>query len=258
MDEHIALLKSIGALARDTAEDCISRFGEDVAKRVREGAYGHRSSLIDVTVEDAIISFIKEEDVPFNIFTEEAGHIKRGYEKTLIMDPIDGSNNAESGIPFYSVSLALTSGTLKDVEYAFVKNIPMDTDYWAIRGKGAFKNGRQIHTKPGSGLFVMYLGRKAWDKTYTLARKARRVRDLGSASLEMITVAEGIADVFHYGFSDCGALRIVDIAASYLIVKEAGGMVLDGALNPLDMELDFSQRKNVFALAGEEMRRVVE
>ncbi len=257
MSDYIDILGSLAELARKKAISIIKKHGRGVAKKVSDGAYGHRSSLIDVEVEKAIIKSVEDNDLPFNIFTEEAGHMDRGYPWTLIMDPVDGSNNAETGIPFYSVSLALTRGTLKDVEYAFVKNIPLNVDYWAVRGGGAFRDGIRLHTEPGTNVFFLYLGRKAWARSYELARIARRVRDMGSASLEMIAVAEGIADLFHYGFKDGGALRIVDIAASYLIVKEAGGIVLDGNLNPLDMQLDFNERKNVFALADQSIMEVL-
>ncbi|NPA75392.1 MAG: inositol monophosphatase [Euryarchaeota archaeon] len=258
MQDYIEILRNIANLASKTALRTIKKYGKDSAKKVRDGAYGHRSSLIDITVEDKIINYIENNNLPFNIFTEEAGHLKRGYTRTLIMDPVDGSNNAESGIPFFSVSLAITSGTLKDVEYALVKNIPTGTEYWAVRGRGAYKDGSPIKVRPGTGLFVLYMGRKAWEKAYRLAKKSRRVRDMGCASLEMVMVADGIADLFHYGFAEGGALRIVDLAASYLIVKEAGGLVLDDTLSPLEMELKFDDRKNVFALASEEMKKVIE
>ncbi len=253
----LEILREIANVARLRFLELHRERGGELANKVSRGAYGHLSSLMDVEVERAIVEFVEKNDFPYDIFTEEAGRISRGYDKILVVDPIDGSYNAEHGIPFFSVSLAITSGTLGDVEIGFVKNIPLNVDYWAIRGKGAYRNGERLRISgERKNLFVIYLGKNASDKAYEIARKARRVRDLGCASLEMITVAEGIADIFFYSFRKSGALRIVDIAASYLIVREAGGLVLDENLEPLDMELSFEDRKNVVAMADESMREV--
>ncbi len=257
MNELIAILNSIADEARKAALRTLKKYGPDSGKKVKEGAYGHKSSIIDIEVENKIIKFVESNDLPFNIFTEEAGHLTRGYEKTLVIDPVDGSYNAENGIPFYSVSLGVLRHSLKDIEAGFVKNIPMNINYWAIRGKGAYRDGVKMRVSPGKRLFVIYMGSKASEKAYRIARESRRVRELGSASLEMIMVADGIADLFLYAFRNGGALRIVDIAASYLIVKESGGLVMDDSMEPLDMALDFKERKNVVAIADEELMKVV-
>ena len=255
MEDIIDTLKEIANIAMYKYEN-IKKEHKELSKKVSVGAYGHQSSLMDVSVENAVIEYIKSEKLPFNIFTEEAGLIDRGFEKTLIMDPIDGSYNAEHGIPFFSVSLAVAKNSLNTVEAALVKNIPLNVNYWALKGEGAYRDNKRIHVKGESRLFVIYLGKNASEQAYNVAKRGRRVRDLGSASLEMITVAEGIADLFFYSFRKGGALRIVDIAASTLIVREAGGVVLDDNFGNLDMKLDFSERKNVIALANDSYKEV--
>ncbi len=257
MDE-IRVLGDIAEAARARFLELKAELGSKMRERVYDSAYGHRSSIMDIKVENEIIKLVNEKELPFNIFTEERGWIDRGEERTLIVDPIDGSNNAEHGIPFFSVSLAIGRDSLSSVEAAFVKNIPLNVNYWAIRGKGAYKNGTRMKIpEERTNLFVLYLGRNASDKSYEIARRARRVRDLGCASLEMITVAEGISDVFFYSFRNGGALRIVDIAAASLIVKEAGGLVLDERMNELEMHTDFKDRKNVIAIANKELKEVL-
>ncbi len=257
MDLRLEHLKSLANIAREKYLE-IKFGGEDLARKISRGAYGHQSSYMDIAVENSIIEHIEAEDLPYNVFTEEAGKIDRGYEKTIIIDPIDGSYNAEHNIPFFSVSLAISKGSLSSVEAGLVKNIPQNVDYWAIKGEGAYKNGERIKTGSQTNLFVIYLGKNASEIAYQTAQKARRVRDLGCASLEMITVAEGIADLFMYHFKKRGALRIVDIAASTLIVREAGGMVLDDSMKELEMKQDFSERKNVIAVSGSSVLEVLE
>jgi len=257
MDGEIENLRKIADIARKTILETMEKYGSKISDVVMRGAYGSPSTRLDVEAEKRVIEFIEEQGFEYNIFTEEMGFIDRNGDMTLIMDPVDGSYNAEEGIPFYSVSLALTRKDLESVEYGFIKNVPLNTDYWAIRGGGAYKDGRKLKTNGKKRLYIIYLGSKATERAYNLSKRARRVRDMGSASLEMAMVAEGIADVFYYSFKESGALRIVDIAASYLLVKEAGGLVLDEDFNPLNMKLDFSCRKNVIALANEDLLEVV-
>ena len=254
--DTLSVLRKIANAARDRYLELAEKEKDELAKKVRRSIYGHQSSFLDVEVEKSIIEFVEVHDLPFDIFTEEAGKINRGYERVLIVDPIDGSYNAEHGIPFFSVSLAIGKKSLRDVEVGFVKNIPLDIDYWAIRGEGAYRDGERLRTGGRSDLYVVYLGRNASEMAYKVAGKARRVRDLGCASLEMITVAEGISDVFFYSFRKSGALRIVDVAASSLIVEEAGGLVLDESLKPLNMRIDAGERKNVIAVANKDMMGV--
>ncbi len=253
---NLEILREIANVARFRFLE-LKDEGRSLAEKVSRGAYGHMSSRMDVEVERAILEFVEDNDFPYDVFTEEAGRISRGYDRVLVVDPVDGSYNAEHGIPFFSVSLAITRRKLSDVEIGFVKNIPTGDEYWAVRGEGAYRNGERLKASAErTNLFVVYLGTNASDRAYEIARRARRVRDLGCASLEMITVAEGIADVFYYSFRRSGALRIVDIAASYLIVREAGGIVLDENFKPLDMDLSFEDRKNVIALRNDSLMEV--
>ncbi len=257
MNEMVHILKKIADSARKRYLELKNENSDLLSNKVSTGAYGHKSSYMDEEVEKEIIREVEENELPFNIFTEEKGWIDRQADRTLIVDPVDGSYNAEHGIPFYSISLAIGKKDLRSVEVALVKNVPLNIDYWAIRGVGAYRESEKLRTKSEkTGVFVIYLGKNASENAYEVAKKARRVRDLGCASLEMITVAEGIADLFYYSFKGRGALRIVDIAAAYLITTEAGGLVIDENMNPLNMGLDFNERKNVIAISSDVIREV--
>ncbi len=247
-------IDAIRKLARHAAQiigETLEEYGEGSAKEVRMGAYGSPSSLVDIRAENAIVDMVSSEDMPFNIFSEEAGRVDRGYERTLIVDPLDGSYNAEHGVPFFAVSIAIARTGLGDVESGIVLNVPTGDEYYASRGEGAYKNGERIRVDGSRNLYAVYLGKKAHPKSFEIARKIRRVRTLGSASLEMCLVAEGIADAFLYLFPN-PTLRIVDIAASSLITREAGGMVLGDDLKPLEMGIYDMERRNVVAVATPE------
>ncbi len=254
-------LENIRRLAGEASKvilETLEEYGEESAKKVKMGAYGSPSSLVDIKAENSIVNMVRDEDMPYNIFTEEAGHINRGYGRTIIVDPLDGSYNAEHGIPYFAVSIAIARTGLRDVEYGIVRNVPTGDEYYAIRGRGAYKNGKRLKVNGKRNLYVIYLGNRANERAFEIAKNVRRVRTMGSASLEMCMVAEGIADFFIYLFKSKGVLRIVDIAASYLIVKESGGVVVDESLMPLDMGMDVNERKNIIAAANSENIKFLE
>ena len=73
-------------------EDISLGFGGDMSKRV------------DLIAEDIFIKHLK---VFGDILTEERGLVEGDGEFNLIIDPIDGSNNFVSNIPYFGTSIAL-------------------------------------------------------------------------------------------------------------------------------------------------------
>ncbi len=257
MNDELRDIRTLAMGAARRIREVLDEYGERASDVVRTGAYGLPSSRVDVEAENSIISMVKEEDMLYNIFTEEAGFIDRGEEKTLIVDPLDGSYNAEVGLPYYSVSIAVARNGLEDVTAGVVRNVATGDEFYAVKGDGAFKNSQRIQVRGNANLFVIYLGNRANPRSFEIASKVRRVRSLGSAALEMCLVAEGIADAFLYDFKSSGVLRIVDVAAAYLIVREAGGLVLDAkTMKGLSMSIGIEDRRNVLALAKPELVEV--
>ena len=66
----------------------------------------------------------------------------------------------------------------------------------------------------------------------------------------MAIFAQGMMDVF---IDLRGKIRIQDIAGGYLLVKEAGGLILDENLEPLDSNLDYKTRLSFIAAANKEI-----
>ena len=93
------------------------------------------------------------------------------------------------------------------------------------------------------------LGKNFDELTLSLAKNGV-VRSLGSASLEMCMVAIGALDFYVVGKE---YLRVTDIAASTLIMREAGGIVTDIRGEQLDMPLNLDDRTSVIAACNEEM-----
>jgi fructose-1,6-bisphosphatase/inositol monophosphatase family enzyme len=165
------------------------------------------------------------------------------------------------GLPFYSVSLAIGRKSLLDVEAGLVQNLVTGDTYYAEKGKGATLNGESIRTRAfdqRKSIFLIYLGRFSSVDSYRVAKMGARARALGCASLEMCLVAEGKVDAY---YMNCEvyerSIRVVDIAASALILREAGGDIVDLSGSPLDMRFDLRERSNLLAYGDEKVRKVV-
>lgn len=77
---------------------------EDFHQSVSLGAGGDVSSKIDLLAEEI---FIKHLSVFGNIYSEECGFVDNKKSYDIIIDPIDGSDNFASNLPYYGTSVAL-------------------------------------------------------------------------------------------------------------------------------------------------------
>ncbi len=226
------------------------------------GADGSPTEELDRLAEAEILRMLEAEGVDWDLLSEEVGHVARGGRRSLVVDPIDGTMNAIRNLPFSSVSLALGSGTLDGVEIGLVRDLYRGTTWWAARGDGAFVDGRPIHTRSWDRrgeVFFVNLGLRATERSVRLAGRGRRVRSLGCASLEMLMVAQGSADVYFFENREEGRnLRATDIAAAYRILLEAGGGVNDtrgASIGSFPLSVD--RRTPVFAWGDPALSRAL-
>ncbi len=152
-------------------------------------------------------------------------------EYRWIFDPIDGTVNYAHGLPIFCASLALE--VAGQVEAGAVYDPSREELFVAERGAGARLNGAPLSVSPAAGLLdamlctgFPYDVHETVDEVVGLfaefVRRARAVRRLGSAALDLCYVAAGRLD----GFWE-QRLRPWDTAAGALIVQEAGGRVTD-------------------------------
>ncbi|MDI6916618.1 MAG: inositol monophosphatase family protein [Thermoplasmatales archaeon] len=249
-------------LLRDIAENIAIVVNENIGnpgigKTIRNGADGTPTKMIDEIAEKAALAAVKASGEKVNILSEEAGFINNGGGKTIVLDPVDGTFNAVHHIPFYAVSIAVGTKTLSDVEYGVVRNLVNNDMFEAEKGKGAFLNNKRIKTKnfdEKNHTFSVYLGRKASAKSYEISRQARRVRSMGCASLDLCMVANGSTDLYYQmGYP----IRITDIAAGVLILREAGGEVYGENKEILDMGFNLKERKNFVAVGDRKCLEVI-
>jgi myo-inositol-1(or 4)-monophosphatase len=218
---------------------------------LRIGADGTPTEKIDEAAENAALSVLEKDGRSMRFVSEELGEkiIGKKPEFTFVLDPIDGTFNAVNNIPFFCVPIAIGNSDLSDIRYGYVKNLVSGDIYTAEKGKGAFLNKRKIHVSNVSelsGLSVISYSQRPHALPVN-NHKVRRVRVFGCAALELCYVASGIFDAF---IDMRNMLRVTDIAASKLIVEEAGGVVTDGTGKPLSTELDVTKRVNMVASNG--------
>ena len=141
---------------------------------------------------------------------------------------------------------------MSDVEYGIVRNIPTGDVFVAEKNHGAFFNNKRImipDLPAKDHISSLALGKNFDALTLSLAKKDI-VRSLGSASLEMCMVATGALDFYVVGKE---YLRVTDIAASALIIREAGGVVTNIDGEQLDMSLSLDDRTSVIAACNEKL-----
>lgn len=231
-DADLALLREMAdAVARVVRDSSPERWGEELGV----GADGTATKLVDDLAEREILRILRARRTDrINLLSEEAGFVDLKGDRLLVADPIDGTTNAARGIPFYCVSLAMGRKTLSDVEVGLVQNLCTGERYEAIAGRGATRNGRPIKVRAPGKDHVYAVGSTAGPLPGQGA-----MRCFGASALEMCLVAQGGLDGYHYARP---ILRIIDVAASTLIVREAGGVVLDRAGEDLDLQLSLVPR----------------
>jgi len=192
-------------------------------------------SHVDHEAERAIVDIIHDR-FPGHAFLAEEGTraaFDRGPERSedalWVIDPLDGTTNYLHAYPMYAVSIAFLHRGRTEV--GLVINGASGEEWHAIRGGGAFKDGRPIRVSErlrlsqaliGTGfpfrsleLLPAYLTQ--FDK---VLRRVSGVRRAGSAAIDLCHVASGYFD----GFWEL-VLAPWDVAAGALIIREAGGIV---------------------------------
>ena len=194
---------------------------------VRMGADLTPTKKIDKVAEDCVLHFLQENPLCRLLISEEAGKVDfTGERGTIFLDPVDGTFNAVTGIPFYAISIAYAEDA--EIQQAFVRNLASGETFTAIKGKFARCNDRPIRVSDVMNLdeaAMSVYGRK-FDPTRVmqLGQKIRRWRLFGASALELCYIGCGRID----GFIDLrGTLRVTDAAAGMLVCTEAGGKVSD-------------------------------
>lgn len=219
-------------------------------------AKGDKTIAMDAKIEDALVEYIKKNNIAANIFSEEIGEIKFHADPKFLIsfDPLDGSTNYKIGKNIYPYGLLIavyegTSPKLKDVVAAGAVEYSQNLIWYYDQGKTYTDTGEVVVLKPDwevskSTPFFLDLYYKEGYELYRPLAQQIFIRNIGSTignlSYVLSNIASGLGGV---------SMRPEEIGAIYSLVKGAGGITVDHKGNDIG-ENKFSPETNHQILAG--------
>ena len=231
-----SLISLTGRSAIEVALAATRGAGELVKGRfysAKEVSYKENSSLVtdvDLMAERYIRDTLATEFPNISYLGEELGASGNSHGLRWIVDPVDGTRNYAANVPHFAVSIALADGP--DVLLGITHDPMRDETFHAIKGEGAFLNGRPVSVSrrtsvaqsivgfdlggmDSRALYVFKMVQALWPGMQT-------VRILGSATLGLAYASAGRVDIYAHH-----TVAPWDLAAGLLLVREAGGLVVD-------------------------------
>ncbi|MDA0680418.1 MAG: inositol-phosphate phosphatase [Proteobacteria bacterium] len=182
----------------------------------------------DVECEQAIRAVILDAFPDHGFFGEETGKTQGDAQNLWLVDPIDGTKAFVRQYPFFSTQIALMHAG--EIVLGVSSGTMLDELAWAVRGSGAWLNGKRIfigniddlqHAAVSTGNLKSLARSDGWARLGDLIAVSDRIR--------------GYGDFYHYHLLASGKIDVVvesdvnilDIAALSVIVTEAGGRFTD-------------------------------
>jgi Archaeal fructose-1,6-bisphosphatase and related enzymes of inositol monophosphatase family len=188
-------------------------------------------SYVDKTAEGIIVAGLEKILPESGFITEEKTSNKTAERYNWIIDPLDGTTNFIHGVPVFSVSIALKE--YDELVLGVVYEINQDECFYAWKGSPAYLNGREIRVSKvpkisdsliatGFPYYDFVKQPQYIDLLTHLMKNCHGIRRLGSAATDLVYTAAGRFDAF-YEYN----LNAWDVAAGIVIVKQAGGQVVN-------------------------------
>jgi myo-inositol-1(or 4)-monophosphatase len=259
------------SLARHLRETVLPGLGSFAGREAgATGAGGDVTFAVDEVAEEALAGFLAERAPELAFYSEDRGLVAPdGAREVLVVDPIDGTRPAMAGLESACVAVALAplgpdgDPTMGDLSVGCVVEIKSGDWFLAVRGKG-LRSSRPVRLSTNADVSRMF-----WGYGFR-GRPARAVAEvlgdlidassvgggtfeLGSQAFVMTRIVTGQLDaVVEVGsrmiddvpglraeFEQIGGGQVLnnspyDLAAPWLCLVEAGGVVSDGWGRPLD------------------------
>ena len=255
------------------------------ASKISLGAGGDISRKIDIVAETAVLNTIKSNNISPVIIGEECGivNLNKSFSSSsssssssndndngfIIMDAVDGTTNAIRGIPFSCCSLAFANEfKLSSVTDAVVIDLFTGDIYSASKQKGSFFNNKKINVRNEKdfrsitsledlksidvliGTNVSGVPPHILGEISKVISFSSHIRHFGANALELCYFARGFMDAY---IDIRGKIRSTDMAAAYLISKEAGGELYSTNGQELDSELGLKNKLSFYAVSNKRL-----
>jgi histidinol-phosphatase len=225
------ILNSAIAAARAAGEIALHYFRTNLT--VETKADRTPVTRADRECEAKIVEILSARFPEHGFLGEELGERSGKINARWIIDPIDGTKNFIRGIPFFATLIALEEAgeVTAGVMYAPAINDLL----YAQKGRGAFAHGRQVHVSGVTDLSAAMLIHGGL--------KDLKVRPCWQSFLRLVDATarqRGFGDALGHSVVICGQAEVVlepeikpwDVAATKIIVTEAGGRYSDFAGSP--------------------------
>lgn len=188
-------------------------------------------TYVDKGSEQILVEQLKTILPEAGFITEEGTAEKKGRKYDWIIDPLDGTTNFLHRVNPYAVSIGLRED--EEIIAGVIHDVVGRETFTAWKGGGAWLNGQKIQVSETpelkGSLVATGFPYSRFDRlnpymdliTY-LVKRTHGIRRLGSAAIDLAYVACGRFDIF-FEYD----LKIWDIAAGIIIVREAGGKFSD-------------------------------
>ena len=202
----------------DAVEQSLAGFARLYAAGERAGQYA-----LDLVADRAALEVLDQAGL--GVLSEESGLTRPDSRFVAVLDPVDGSTNASRGIPWYASSICVVDTRAEEgaqPTVAVVANLATKERYHAVRGEGAWKDGKRLAPSRCRDLraaIVVLSGMPKRNLGWA------QFRAFGAAALDLCAVAEGIVDAFVVGQG--ANLAPWDYMGALLVCVEAGAVVCD-------------------------------
>jgi len=227
------LTNEVITLAKEVAEFIREEDKHFDQQHIEHKGLNNLVSYVDKTSEQKIVKKLAELLPEAGFITEEETINKTGESFNWIVDPLDGTTNFIHGLPAYCISIALQQDN--ELVLGVVYEICQDECFYAWKNGGAYLNGKRISVSGNDaiGKSLIATGFPYYDfeklERYIevfriLTQQCHGLRRIGSAAMDMAYTACGRFDAyFEYN------INLYDIAAGVVLVREAGGEVVNFA-----------------------------
>lgn len=225
------LIKTVTQIAEKAGKIIVQKYWSDIENiTVSRKQTADFVTVADKECEDIIFEELKKAYPGYSFVMEESGEVAgEDPDHIWIIDPIDGTKNFMNGIPHWAISIGLE--VKGDIVAGVVYDPVKDEMFAAEKGQGAYLNGKKLSVSERSDLdsAVVSIGfplldpdrrKKFIDEVLKLLENIPHYRRTASAALDLAYVACGR----HEGYFERN-VKPWDMAAGYLLIKEAGGMV---------------------------------
>jgi len=220
-------------LAKKTALAAHQKLSEFHVQEARQHTFSESlpremKALADQVMDEVVLK--KLLSTGLHVLSEESGDVEGSQKSSLrfIVDPLDGTVNFVRNLAPSSISIALYDGDTP--LFGVLAIYPSGDLAWGGKDMGAFLNNQPLHVSElgevsHSITCTGFPARFQFDNDSSCAfleliSQFGKIRMLGAASLSLLQVAKGAAEVYMEQ-----EIMLWDVAAGLAILEGAGGQI---------------------------------